>query len=75
VTKGIEGKCIDYCEADLNHCDKQTTRCVSTPGIGPNYRCDCLNDETHIRQAYYRCVSPLPVGGKQKSGKGKDKFK
>ena len=67
---GVKVKCIDYCEAGLNHCDKETTRCVATPGIGPNYRCDCLNEETQIKQAYYRCVSPLPVGETRKSGEG-----
>ena len=59
ASQGVH-KCLDYCEAGFNYCDKQSTVCVPTPGIGPNYRCDCLN-KAHLKQAYYKCEGPLRV--------------
>ena len=55
-------RCIDYCEAGFDYCGKPTTQCVPTPGVGPNYRCDCTRRD-HLKQGYYQCAGPLPIEG------------
>ena len=58
--QGVDRRCIDYCQAGFNYCDKTTTQCIPTPGIGPNYRCDCTSSG-HLKQGYYQCVGPQPA--------------